>query len=151
MIQNLKTLLMSALLIISLLVVAAPVAAIAQTTGSVATNKASACDALTQIGGNCNDGESGVTTILRIALNILSFVVGLIAVIMIIIAGLRYITSNGDANTITSAKNTIIYAIVGLMVVAFAQIIVSFVLNKATGSVQVQVPSPAGASSRTTP
>jgi hypothetical protein len=63
-------------------------------------------------------------------INILSIVVGVAAVFMIIIAGIRFVTSGGDSNGISSARNTIIYAIVGLLVVALAQIIVQFVLGR---------------------
>jgi len=69
-----------------------------------------------------------VTTVI----DILSIAVGIIAVIMIMIGGIKYITSSGDSNNVASAKNTIIYAIVGLVVVALAQIIVKFVLGKLT-------------------
>lgn len=65
-------------------------------------------------------------------INVLSAVAGIGAVVMIIIGGFRYITSGGSSEKITSAKNTIIYAIVGLIVVALAQVIVHFVLQKAT-------------------
>ena len=73
-----------------------------------------------------------VGEIIRIVINIFSLVVGVIAVIMIIIGGLKYITSGGDSVNVTSAKNTILYAIVGLIIVALAQIIVRFVLAKVT-------------------
>jgi hypothetical protein len=59
-------------------------------------------------------------------------VVGVIAVIMIIIGGLKYVTSGGDSSAVGSAKNTIIYALVGLVVVALAQALVKFVLAKTT-------------------
>jgi hypothetical protein len=49
---------------------------------------------------------------------------------MIIIGGLKYITSGGDSSNVTGAKNTILYAVVGLVVVAMAQFIVRFVLTK---------------------
>jgi hypothetical protein len=49
---------------------------------------------------------------------------------MIIIGGLKYVTSNGDSNSISSAKNTIIYALIGIVVVAIAQSVVRFVLGK---------------------
>jgi hypothetical protein len=49
---------------------------------------------------------------------------------MLIIGGFRYITSGGNSEGIGKAKNTIIYAIIGLIIVALAQIIVQFVLNK---------------------
>ena len=51
---------------------------------------------------------------------------------MIIIGGFRYIISSGDSGQITSAKNTILYAIVGLVIVLFAQLIVRFVIGSAT-------------------
>lgn len=73
---------------------------------------------------------TSVDDAVKAAIDILSVVVGVIAVIMIIIGGLKYVTSNGDSNQISSAKNTIIYALIGLVVVAIAQAIVRFVLNK---------------------
>jgi hypothetical protein len=97
---------------------------------SFEANQKVACEALSTTGGSCDEGNTGVKRVLEVALNILSIVVGIISVFMIIIAGLKYITSNGDSNAIGSAKNTIIYAVVGLVVVAFAQTIVQFVLVK---------------------
>jgi TRAP-type C4-dicarboxylate transport system permease small subunit len=66
-------------------------------------------------------------------INILSVIVGVVAVIMIIIGGFRYITSGGSSDKVTGAKNTILYAIIGLIIVALAQVIVRFVLNKTAG------------------
>ena len=63
--------------------------------------------------------------------NIFSVIVGIIAVLMIIYGGFKYITSGGDSGNISGAKNTLIYAIVGLVVVALAQFIVRFVLGQA--------------------
>lgn len=71
-----------------------------------------------------------VNEAIEAAINILSVVVGVIAVIMVIIGGLKYVTSNGDSSSISSAKNTIIYALIGIVIVAIAQAIVRFVLNK---------------------
>ena len=48
---------------------------------------------------------------------------------MIIVGGIRYITSGGDSGNISSAKNTIIYAVIGLIIVALAQILVHYVLS----------------------
>lgn len=79
------------------------------------------------------DANVRVGEIIRTVINIFSLIVGVIAVIMIIIGGLKYITSGGDSGNVTSAKNTILYAIVGLIIVALAQIIVRFVLGKVTG------------------
>ena len=63
-------------------------------------------------------------------INIFSMVVGIIAVIMVIVGGLKFITSGGDSGKVTSARHTITYAIIGLVVVALAQVIVRFVLGK---------------------
>lgn len=85
--------------------------------------------------GNCDqkkldEGTNKLNKTLGNVINILSVVVGVAAVIMLIIGGFRYITSNGDSNQIGAAKNTVIYAIVGLVIVSFAQIIVKFVLSR---------------------
>ena len=85
----------------------------------------STCNLASNSNGNLNH-------IIKEAINVFSVIVGVVAVIMIIVGGFRYITSGGQAEKITSAKNTILYAIVGLIIVALAQIIVKFVLSKAT-------------------
>ncbi|HSX08471.1 MAG TPA: pilin [Candidatus Saccharimonadales bacterium] len=86
--------------------------------------------------GDCsNDSTTGagkVQGIVTDMINIFSLVVGIISVIMIIYGGFKYITSGGDSGNITGAKNTIIYAVIGLVIVALAQFIVQFVLNKVT-------------------
>jgi len=61
--------------------------------------------------------------------NIVLYIVGFISVIMLIWGGIRYIISGGDSKKITDAKNTILYAILGLVIVFFAYAIVNFVLN----------------------
>ena len=58
-------------------------------------------------------------------------VVGSISVIMILVGGFRYVTSGGKQESVTGAKNTILYALVGLVIVALSQIVVRFVLDKA--------------------
>lgn len=77
-----------------------------------------------------DQGAGAVTGLVENIVNILSWIVGVASVIMIIIGGMRYITSSGDASGIQSAKNTIIYAIIGLVVAIFAQGIVQFVLSE---------------------
>ena len=80
---------------------------------------------------NSSNSNLSIATIAKNAVNILSLIVGIIAVIMIVYGGLRYITSGGDSGNVGNAKNTIIYAIVGLLIVALAQVIVHFVLTAA--------------------
>ncbi len=85
--------------------------------------------------GNCADvdkGGSGVEILITNIINAASIIVGAICVIMIIVGGFRYVTSAGESNSVSGAKNTILYAIVGLIIVAFAQVIVQFVLQKTT-------------------
>jgi putative exporter of polyketide antibiotics len=62
-------------------------------------------------------------------INILSVIVGAVAVIMIIIGGFRYIVSAGNAEQAKGARNTLLYAVIGLVIIAMAQIIVQFVIQ----------------------
>ena len=78
--------------------------------------------------------ESKLNSLVATIVNLFSVVVGVVAVLMIIVGGFRYITSGGDTSNVTGAKNTILYAIVGLVIVALSQFIVKFVLAKATGA-----------------
>lgn len=85
--------------------------------------------------GSCPSGTSQtdkVNSLISDVINVFSVIVGIVAVIMIIVGGFHYITSGGSDEKVKKAKNTILYAIIGLVVVALAQIIVKFVLNKAT-------------------
>jgi uncharacterized membrane protein YuzA (DUF378 family) len=81
-------------------------------------------------GGGCTAGDAQVNKVVDAVITVFSIVVGIVAVIMIMVGGFKYITANGDAGAVGSAKKTITYAIVGLVVVAMAQFIVQFVLNK---------------------
>ncbi|MCA9324600.1 hypothetical protein KDA23_00840 [Candidatus Saccharibacteria bacterium] len=92
-----------------------------------------ACRGITITGGGCKPGNGNkVNKTLATVVNLLSSIVGVAAVIMIIVSGFKYITAGGDANKVSSAKSTLIYAIVGLVVVAMAQVIVRFVINRTT-------------------
>ncbi len=88
----------------------------------------------------CNSGADGdpadkVNSLITQIINIFSVIVGIVAVIFIIYGGFKYITSGGDSGNVTGAKNTILYAIIGLIIVALAQFIVRFVLSKTAESV----------------
>lgn len=58
------------------------------------------------------------------------YLTGAISLVVVTVGGFRYAISGGDSNAITVAKNTILYALVGLSVAIFAQAMVSFVLSK---------------------
>ena len=71
-------------------------------------------------------GAGGVVTTIT---NILLFVVGALSVVMLIIGGLRYVISGGNSTAVTAAKNTILYAIVGLVIAFLAYAAINFVIN----------------------
>jgi hypothetical protein len=82
--------------------------------------------------GACEQEDNAlqkVSDIIRRIVNLLSVIVGVVAVIMIIVGGFRYVTSGGSDASVTGAKNTILYAVIGLIIVALAQVIVNFVLR----------------------
>lgn len=69
------------------------------------------------------------TASIQSILNVVYMVAGVIAVIVLIIAGINYITSAGDTNKITKAKNTILFTVVGLIIIISAFAITNFVLD----------------------
>ena len=71
-------------------------------------------------------GDEGI---FKTITNVLLFIIGAVAVIMLIIGGIRYTVSGGDSGAVTSAKNTILYAVVGIIVAVLAYAIVNFVLT----------------------
>lgn len=71
-------------------------------------------------------GDNGV---FKTITNVLLFLIGAISVIMLIIGGIRYVVSGGDSAAVTSAKNTILYAVVGIVVAILAYALVNFVIG----------------------
>jgi len=104
---------------------------------SLGTNGCAGSNATTGANGAKCSGtvaSDSLSVLIKNILNVFSWVVGIVAVIMIIIAGFRYIVSGGESGGVTGAKNAILFAIVGIVIVAIAQIIVQFVLTKATAT-----------------
>ena len=81
------------------------------------------------IGENTTANIFGGGGVFEQVVNFLLFLVGAISVIMLIVGGIRYILSAGDQNAVTSAKNTILYAIIGIIVAVLAWAIVNFLLG----------------------
>lgn len=75
-------------------------------------------------------GSTTLTTTIKRVIQLFQLIVGLISVFMIIFGGLKYITSGGNDGAVKGAKNTILYAVIGLVIVAIAQAVVQFVLNR---------------------
>ena len=76
-------------------------------------------------------GEAGV---FKTVTDVLLFLIGALSVVMIIIGGLRYVISGGDSSAVQSAKNTILYAIVGLIVAILAYAAIEFVISSFSGT-----------------
>lgn len=83
-------------------------------------------------GGGCTNGGKEISNTVKGVIGLFSTVIGIAAVIVIIAAGFRYVTSGGDSSKINAAKTELTYAIVGLIVAALAQFIVKFVLQRTT-------------------
>ncbi|MBI3494822.1 hypothetical protein HY004_02465 [Candidatus Saccharibacteria bacterium] len=78
----------------------------------------------------CQTKTGLISGILKSVINTMIFLAGSIAVIMIVVGGIRYITSDGDPGAATKAKNTIIYALVGVVVAIMSYSIVNFVIDR---------------------
>ncbi len=132
-----KKLLLLLLLVTNLFTMASTL--IPATTTAASPQAQTACNALNTASGSgsCNTANNGgVGNVVRTVINVLSIIVGAISVIMIIIGGFRYVISGGDSTGTASAKNTILYALIGLVIVLFAQVIVRFVFSNAQPSAQ---------------
>ena len=77
----------------------------------------------------CPSDLFGDTGVFRQITNTILYIVGIIAVIMLIIGGIRYVVSGGDSKKVTDAKNTVLYAIIGLIISFLAFAIVNFVIS----------------------
>lgn len=100
-----------------------------------ATSTSTVCETL---GGGVDCTSAPVNSvdiwdIIRRITDIVTLLVGIVAVIMIVMGGFKFITSGGDAAKAKSARSTIMYAIAGLVVVAIAQLIVNVVLKQSSG------------------
>jgi hypothetical protein len=69
------------------------------------------------------------TSMIKTVINTMLFILGIIAIIMIVVGGIRYTTSTGDASRVKAAKDTIMYAVVGLVVALLAFTIVNYVIT----------------------
>lgn len=108
--------------------------------GGVAFMPVATVGAIDPLAGACADSpdseickSSGAAdtpeSLIKTIINTLLYVVGTLAVIMIIVAGIMYTTASGDASKITRAKNTLTYSIVGLLVAFLAFAIINWVLQ----------------------
>jgi hypothetical protein len=102
----------------------------------------SSCENMSGLGAGANCGKNNSTPtglftqggIFNTVINVMLFIVGVLSVIMIIYAGIRYVSSRGESAQVTGAKNTIMYAIIGLVISIFAYAIVNWVIFAATNT-----------------
>lgn len=80
----------------------------------------------------CKNKDADIMVSVKNIVNILLFVLGALAVVMIIVGGIKYVVSAGDAKQVEAAKNTIMYAVIGVVVALLAGAIVNFVLTTLT-------------------
>ena len=96
----------------------------------------SACDQATGAAKEyCNSKKaSGNTTtsdsLVKLVMNTMFYIVGIVSIVMIIYGGMKYTISSGDPKKVASAKATILYAVIGLIVALFAVAIVQFVSTR---------------------
>ena len=89
-----------------------------------------------EITSGMNATSAGTSTptdanvVIKNVTNIMFFIIGAVSVIMLIYGGIRYTTSGGNANSVTAAKNTIMYSIVGLIIAILAFAVVNFVVKQ---------------------
>ncbi len=84
-------------------------------------------------GLNCSTSPISVNEALKRTINILLFIVGIASVIVVIVGGLRYVLSGGEPKNTAAAKDTILYAVIGIVVSLLAYAIVNFVLGQFGG------------------
>lgn len=117
----------------ALLIVPAIVLGVGLTTVTVGAQGAQIKDGLKSANsGKEVKGGVKVKSTVGSIVNWLLFAIGAIAVIMIVWGGIKFATSAGDSNKVTAAKNTILYAVIGLAVAVLAFAIVNFVVNHLT-------------------
>ena len=92
------------------------------------------------ISQSCSDAQSGANVvnngstitigkIIGTVITIFAWIIGIVSVFMVIFGGFRFVTSSGDPNAVSSARNTIMYALIGLAIATLAQVLVHFVLK----------------------
>jgi hypothetical protein len=128
---------------------AVPILALSACLFAPVAQKVSASNATNAISNGANNAiATGQTTtdindVFLTITNSLLFLIGAVSVVMLVYGGFRYTTSGGDSSAITAAKNTILYAVVGIVVAIAAYAIVNFVIIQFTGSGTTPAPAPA--------
>lgn len=97
---------------------------------SPAGEKTNYCKEATAQNDPNNPTPNPIIGFIKTIINVVSYVAGAAAVIILIASGLRLVLTNGDSNTVSTARNGILYSLAGIAVIALAQVIVIFVLDR---------------------
>lgn len=124
--RYISTIITTLALMMGLTMLAAP--AYADTSDIINSNNA-ACQGNTSV-CSTSGGRARLFGIIKNIINLLLVAAGVISVIIIIVGGLRYTLSAGDQAQVTAAKNTVMYAVVGLVVAMLSFAIVNFVVAR---------------------
>jgi hypothetical protein len=132
-----KTILISLLLLFGLSFSSLPTAnaydvysttcATKQNGASASVGQSPVCNKNETTGSNPITGSKGV--IIKVT-RIIAVITGVAAVIMIIIGGIEFVVSGGEANSVATAKNTILYALIGLVVILISSTLIAFVVDR---------------------
>jgi hypothetical protein len=95
--------------------------------GSLSNSNADVC---TDVNSVNKSTKNPIYTIIKTAIEVISFVTGVAATILIVISGMKFITSGGDPGKVGEAKSTLLYAVIGIFIVMISQGIIVFILNK---------------------
>lgn len=129
--NKLKTIFLSLSLILSF---GAPLAvagsAVAVDVVPLCNSSAKGTDVCKEVKSQQSTGKNPFIKFIKVAINVVSLLVGLFAVIGVLISSIKFITASGDAQAVASARTTLTYALIGVAVTVLAQSIVLFVLNK---------------------
>ena len=124
-----KSLLLSLALVMGVGVFAAPLAVTVGSTAVHADTKSSINKGIKAVGGKSGNNKKSIDSYFKQIVNVILYLVAAVSVVVIIYGGFRYIVSNGDSTKIQGAKNTILYAVVGLIVAILAFAIINFVVK----------------------
>lgn len=101
-----------------------------KTCGDYATQGGKTPVACQDVAAQQADGGNPIIKIITAAISVLSFIIGAAAVIGVLVSSIRLIIANGDSSSVASARNGLIYSIIGVIVAVLAQVLVVFVLSK---------------------
>lgn len=101
----------------------------ATSVGAIEDPLAAACNSGTAETVCANRDEQNVESLIGVLVNTLLLIVGILSVVMVIVSGIFYVISTGDAGKVAKAKNTLMYSIVGLVIAFIAFALVNWVLK----------------------